>query len=238
MQAKLNNQIPMIPVPAFEELTIVVAANNNNPATFTPDFLKYSGIISTDWELAEPALLNSHLAQITFTNGINLSAQFDNITFSESLEAKALEDVKIPAIARKYIETLPNTDYQGVEINPSSFFTFEDEDEGGVRNYIVTTLLSPGAWHEFGSKPVTATLQLAYTLKQRQFNLKIDDVRLRRPDNTPQSAVLFSGNFPYKITGDTTLERLQHLYGLIDNWQGDLKTYRELVNQRFLGISA
>jgi plasmid rolling circle replication initiator protein Rep len=65
-------------------------------------------------------------------------------------------------------------------------------------------------------------------------DFKIDDVQLQNSGKTSRSAALFSGNFPYEITGDTSSEQLQHLHELIDNWQYDFKTYRKLVNQRFL----
>ncbi|MEH2058167.1 MAG: hypothetical protein V7K97_18795 [Nostoc sp.] len=222
----------MMPKLIFEELAIAITAKNHNPTLLTPDFLICSGIVPSNWELLEPPILDSQMCRVQFTNSTIISAQVDTVTFSQTIEGKALEDIQLPTLVRKYIETLPNIDYQGIGINPSSFFAFEDEGETANCNYIVTALLSPGDWHEFGSQPVRATLSLAYTLKQGEFNLKIDDVKLRRPDNTPQAAVLFSGNFPYEISGGKQ-ERLQNLYKLILNWQDDLKTYRELVNQRF-----
>lgn len=228
----------MIPTPVFEELAIAIIAKNHNHTLLTLDFLKCTGIVPLNWELAEPPLLDSQMARIRFTNSTIISAQFDTITFSQTIEGKALEDVQIPALVRKYVETQPNADYHGIGINPSSFLTFSDEGSAATRHYIVTALLSPGEWHEFGTQPVRATLNLAYTLKQGEFNLKIDDVRLRKPDNTLQAAVLFSGNFPYQIIGNTPSERLQHLHRLINNWQDDLKIYRELVNQRFVGFAA
>ncbi|MBD1944544.1 hypothetical protein H6F78_07660 [Coleofasciculus sp. FACHB-64] len=45
------------PTPAFEELAIALIASNFNPTLLTPDFLKYSGIVGSDWKLAEPMTL-------------------------------------------------------------------------------------------------------------------------------------------------------------------------------------
>lgn len=225
----------MIPTLAFEELAIFVKAKNHNHTLVNPDFLKSTGIVPSNWELAEPPAINSQMAKIQFTNGTIVSAQANGITFSQTTEAEALKDILIPAIVRKYVEILPNADYQGIGINPSSFLTFEDESEKTFRHYISTQLLSPGNWHELGSQPVRASLSLAYTLERGEFNLKIDDIRLRDADNTLQAGVLFSGNFPYQISGNTTQEKLQQLYQLIELWQEDLETYREIVNQRFFG---
>jgi hypothetical protein len=223
----------MIPKTDFEELAIVIVAKNNNPTIITPTFLKSSGIIPPDWKLAEPPVIDYQMAEVQFTNGIIISAKSDTIIYSQTTENKALEDIQIPTIVRKYLQTLPNADYWGLEINPTTFVTFEDKNNGSFRPYIATNLLSSGAWKEFGKDSVMATINLGYTLEQCKFSLKIDDVRLQNPENKLKPSVLFSGNFPYEIIGDTPSQRLQHLYQLLDNWQENLKTFRKLINQRF-----
>jgi hypothetical protein len=223
----------MIPNLVFEELAIAISAENHNHTLLTPDFLLSAGIVPEDWELAKPPVLDSQMARVRFTNDTIISSEFDNITFSQTLEAKPLESVQILTLAQKYIAALPIADYQEIAINPSCFFTFENEGEAAVSHYILTALLSPQKWHELSNQPVRATLNLAYTLDKGEFNLKIDDIQMQRPNKTSQSAVLFSGNFPYEIIGDTPSQRLQHLYQLLDNWQENLKTFRELINQRF-----
>ncbi|WP_375501546.1 hypothetical protein [uncultured Nostoc sp.] len=225
----------MISTLVFEELAIAILINNHNPSILTLDFLQYSGIVPSNWELAESPILNSEMARIRFTNDTIISTQYDRIVFSQTIEDKIFEDVQIPKIVNKYIETLPNADYQGVGINPNCFITFQDETEELFRYYITTNLLSSGNWRFFGKEAVIATLELGYTLEQGKFNLKIEDVRLRQTDNKPKCGALFYGNFPYEIVGKTSLEEQQYLYQVLDNCQTDLKTFRELVNQEFLG---
>ena len=197
-----------------------------------------SGIISGEWQLARPAISNARETYMAFTNGITITAELNQIVFSENLKAKTPDEMKIPEMARQYVETLPNLDYQVVGISPSGFFTFEEKSEDAARHYIVTRLLAPGSWQESSKEPLRASIQLAFILEQGQFNLKIDDVKLRLADNTPQSAVLFEGSFLYEITGNTASERQQHLYQLIDNWPRDLKSYREIVNGQILGLTS
>lgn len=228
----------MISTLVFEELAIAIIANNHNPSLLTPNFLKSNGIVPSNWELAEPPILDSQMARIRFTNDTIISSEFDTITFSQTIENKALKDVQVPEIVCKYVEKTPLADYQGIGINPNCFITFQDENQGTFRHYISTNLLSPGTWKNFGEEPIIATLQLEYTLKQGKFNLKIDDVKFRQTDNNHECGALFAGGFPYAIVGDTSLEKQQHLYQLINNWQNNLKTFRELINQRFLGKSA
>ena len=221
--------------PTIQELSIILVAQNINLTVLTQEFLKYSGIVPADWNLSQPPISNPQISQVIFTNGISLIAQFNTITFSESLQAKTPDDLKIPAIARKYVETLPNADYQAVGTKVRSFFLLEDESEYAARNYIFSTLLVSGPWYEVGKAPVRAALNLNYQLEDGELNMIISEAKLQLPDKPPQFAVLFTGNFPHQIVGDTPPQKLKHLYQLIEGWRENLKTYENLVNQKFLG---
>lgn len=230
----------MKPTPAIAELAISIVAKNLNPTLLTADFLQYSGIVPSHWQLASAPILNAKLAYVAYSNGINISIQSGTITFSENIfsensQAKALESVAIPTLARQYAKTLPNASYQSAAIKPKSFFTFDDAGDDAARNYINRTLLAPGGWQEIDSYPVAATLSLAYTLKRGLFNLKVEQVQLRLGGKPSQAAILFSGSFPYRIAGDTPSQRQELLWRILDNWRSDLETYREIIYERFLG---
>jgi hypothetical protein len=223
-------------IPEFQELAIVLTANDLNPTLLMPEFLERNAIVPEDWELAQPPQFGSYTAKIEFVNNVIISTDLDTITFSESLESQNPLEAKTPTIVRKYIEALPRLDYQLVEINPSSFFTFEAETENTFRHYIPSVLLTSGAWKQVSKKPLRASVSLSYLLEQGQFYLKIDDVKLQQSDDSFQSAVLFSGNFIYEVSGETASEKVEHIYNLLELWQEDLAIYRDLVNHKFLGL--
>jgi hypothetical protein len=225
----------MTPKITIQELALALTAKNHSPTLLNADFLKYSGIVPTDWELARPPVFTPQISQVSFTNGINIIAQSNAITFIESLSAKPLEDTKIPAVIRKYVEALPRTDYQTLSINPRSFVTFEGEDENAASEYITSTLLSKGTWSDVGKAPVKAAVNLVYALERGELKLSVAEALLQLQEAPPTPAVLFSGSFQYEIAGELEGEKLQHLYKLLDNWQPDLEAYREIVNKRFLG---
>ena len=247
----------MTPTIQIQELSIAIVAAKHNPTFLTLDFLKGSGIVPDTWEVARFALLNPQTGQLAFTNGVNLVAQPGNITFSESLinqniGQKAIEDVQIPDIIRKYVEKLPQLDYKAISFNPRSFVTFENgnqdnngdnagdnaKDENAARTYIISKLLAPGPWLDIGEKTAKATLKLNYILNGQPFNLTIDEAQLQLADQPAKSAILLTGNFPRKIAADQAEEQAQALGQRLDSWQQVLETYREIVNQRVLGQSA
>ncbi len=224
----------MTPTITIQELAIIIAAPNHTPTLLTPDFLKATGVVPIDWELARPPKLTPAIAQVSFTNGINIIAQPGTITFIESLTANPTKQLEIPTLARKYVEILSNVNYQAVSINIRTFVTFDESVEYAARKYI-TSFLNKGEWSNFGIAPVIASINLSYTLENRPLNLSIIEAQLQLPDKPAQSTVLFTGNFTYEIQGETAGEKQQHLFQLIDNYQPDLSDYKELVNNKFLG---
>jgi len=228
----------MKPTITIQELALSLTAKNHSPTLLNSDFLKHSGIVPADWELARPPIFSPQISQVSFTNGTNIVAQSNAITFIESLNSKSQETAKIPDIARKYVETLPRTDYQTLSVNPRTFVTFEGGNENAAREFITSNLLAKGTWSDAGKSPVKAAVNLVYSLERGELNLSVAEALLQLQDAEPTPAVLFSGSFQYEIAGELEGEKLQHLYKLLENWQPDLEAYREIVNQRFLGQEA
>lgn len=216
-----------------QELVIAIAVRQQNPTVLTADFLKYSGIVPNDWELARPPILTNAAAQVVYQNGISIVAEVNRVVFSELIANKESKEVSIPAIARKYIETLTQVNYQGISINFRGYVLFNQENNT-PRNYIFNNLLKPGSWQDFGTSPVQVGLRFIYTLKEAQLFLEVNEVGLQLPDKTQLPAILFSANFSHAIAQDDPSQRLASLVQVIGSWQKDLETYQEVVNTKFL----
>ncbi|MEH1863766.1 MAG: hypothetical protein V7K69_01820 [Nostoc sp.] len=217
----------------IQEIAIAIVAKQYNPTILTPDFLKYSGIVPIEWELAQQPVLTNSNAQVVFQNGISIIAQVNRIIFTEVIATKESTDVEIPALVRKYVETLAQVDYQGVSINFRGHVFFE-QPNNTARNYIFGTLLNPGPWHEFGIAPVQAAMRFNYTLEGTQMSLDINQGGLQLPDQTVRPIVLFTATFNHPIVQEEQSQRLAALSEIITNWRTDIEAYKELVNTKFL----
>lgn len=217
-----------------QEMAVVVAVQAYTPTILTPDFLKFSGIVPFDWELAQPPVLTASMAQIAFQNGITVVAQPNRLIFSERIAVG--KQWIVDSIAKTYIRAQSQVKYQAVGINFSGYVVFE-EVEQTARDYLFSTLLAQGSWQTIGSKQPQAAVRLTYTLEQAILTLDITDVKLRLPEMTERDAILFAANFNHDLVGDTTNERNQNLEQLIANWQTDLNLYQDIVTERFLGNS-
>lgn len=217
----------------LQDFSIVLAARDNNPTMINPDFLRGSGVIPGEWELARPPVVSSQAVQIIFKNGINIEAQPGSINFSQGIDTETVNSIELPSLARRYSVTLPNLAYRGVGINPRRFVTFGDRPEQ-AHQYITETILSRDSWQYFGTALMQAGINLVYTLEHCQLRIGISEARLQIPDREAIPAVLFAGNFHYELTGESAEKRLQQLHQALENWQSDFATYQELIDGKFL----
>ncbi|WP_013334634.1 hypothetical protein [Gloeothece verrucosa] len=216
-----------------QELVIVVAVKNNNPTILNADFLKYSGVVPAEWELARPPVYTNQVVQIIFQNGISIAAQADRIMFLEAIGTKNLNTLEVAEVAYKYIEALPRAEYQAVGINLRSYVGYENDADGAYQ-YICNKLLSAGKWQNYGDTPAKASINYFYNLENRQLSLSVNEATLQFPEQVTLPVVLFSGNFSYDLGESEPKERLKNIGEIIANWKEDLNTYTNLINEGFL----
>ena len=217
----------------IEEISIIIAAKDLTPTMMSQDFLRFSGIIPKEWELAQQPVLNPNFAQLNFKNGININAQPRTITISESLGNKKLEELNAAAVAGKYIEKLPHAEYLGLSCSPKILIPFPTAPQT-VRSYITGTLLGSGAWKKIGKAPVQAGINLMYLLDRCQLTMNISEARLQQPQKQPITAILFSGNFNYNINPQEESDRHAKVSSYLENWRSDFEEFRAIVNEKFL----
>ncbi|MDJ0799955.1 MAG: hypothetical protein QNJ51_24640 [Calothrix sp. MO_167.B12] len=216
----------------IQEMAITIAVQKNDPTILTPDFLKYTGIVPSEWELAREPVRSNSVAQVTFQNGVNIVSQFNRIVFSEVIANKDVQDVEVSAIALKYIQKLSQANYQGIGTNFGGYILFPQSGQA-ARDFIFKTLLQPGPWSEFGNAPVQAAMKFSYTLEGKQLNLEINQAAIRFPEQKLIPAVLFSSNFNYLLPKDSNNNQVDNITKAIENWQTDLDTYKDFVNTKF-----
>ncbi|MDJ0618673.1 MAG: hypothetical protein QNJ63_18340 [Calothrix sp. MO_192.B10] len=217
----------------IQEMAITIAVQKNDPTILTPDFLKYTGIVPSEWELAREPVRSNSVAQVTFQNGVNIVSQSNRIVFSEVIANKDIQDVEISAIALKYIQKLSQANYQGIGTNFGGYVLFPQSGQA-ARDFIFKTLLQPGPWSEFGNAPVQAAMKFSYTLEGKQLNLEVNQAAIRFPDQKLVPAVLFSGNFNHVLPKGSENNQIDNIAKAIENWQTDLDTYKDVVNTKFL----
>ena len=221
------------PLQDIQELSITIAAKELDPTLLSEQFLKFSGIVPNEWELARQPVLNPGGSQVMFKNGVGIVAQPRTIMFMETIGAKELKEVLVADVARQYVSKLPNAEYKGITISPKYLAPFPSNIDG-ARQYITKTLLSPGPWQDVGNAPIQAGVNFLYQLDRCQLNLNINQAMLQLPDQQSIAAVLFAGNFNYPIETTNPQECLALILKGLDEWQSDFAIFKEIINERFL----
>ncbi|MBD2643993.1 hypothetical protein H6G30_16490 [Aphanizomenon sp. FACHB-1401] len=129
----------------LSEIAIALAAKDLNPAVLNPDFLKYTGIIPTDWELANQPIYNNNLVQLVYKNGVGIIVQPNRLNVLEMIGGKAPAEIQLATVALQLIEKLSQIEYQAVGINPKAFVNFpsvEDAYNSEVLNVKILRIVS------------------------------------------------------------------------------------------------
>ena len=216
----------------LQELGIVVAMQQPNPNLVTAEFLKLSGIISPDWQLAREPLNNDKISRLLFTNGVSIIAEPNRIMFGETIGDKDINTLTVATIATKYLDIFKLAQYSAIGINIRSYSP--QPTPLAATEYINRQLLADGTWQNYGIAPMQAALNLTYTLEGRQLNLEIAaaGIQFIEPEITP--VILFSGNFSYNLATAEVGNSLAAVSQILIDWQHDLSAYCELITDRFL----
>ncbi len=222
----------------LQELAFVIAVREIDPTLLTPEFLKYSQIVPTEWEVSGQPTRSFQGSQIIYQNGITVIAQPQRISFAQLAVDKPMNELEIPNLANKLVDVLPNLGYIGVGINLRGYVDFGIERRQ-ARDFIFQNLLAPGAWQQLGNEPVRSSINLSYAFDNRRLNLTIDEATLQKPESMTQSIVVFGGNFDYDLINTIApAVYTQRIHQIITNWQTDLQLYQQVVDQFMLSSTA
>jgi hypothetical protein len=216
----------------LQEIGIVVAMQQPNPNLVTAEFLKLSGIIPLDWQLAREPVNNDRVSQLFFTNGVLITTEPNRIMFGENIGNRDMNTLAVAAIAQRYISIFKFAQYSAIGINIRSY-----NPQASIQNatqYINHQLLADGAWQNYGASPVRAALNLVYSLLGRELYLDIIATEMQSPNQEVTPAILFSGNFNYNVTSSQPGDRFATAIQIIANWQTDLSAYCQLITDCFL----
>jgi hypothetical protein len=216
----------------LQELGIVIAMQQPNPNLVTAEFLKLSGIIPADWQLAKEPINNDTFSQLLFTNGLSIVAEPNRIMFGEYIGERAVDSLVVARVAHNYTQIFKSAQYSAVGINIRSYSPQTSIE--AATNYINHQLLTDGAWQNYGMVPVQAALNLAYVLQGRQLNLEINAAGMQFAQAEITPVILFSGKFTHKLSELEPSETAAAVGQILTNWQTDLSAYCELITDRFL----
>ncbi|MBE9103061.1 hypothetical protein [Vacuolonema iberomarrocanum] len=218
-----------------QEIVAILATQGQTPSVVNAEFLKYSGIIPDDWELTRQPVYTAEVAQIAYNTNVTVTVQPNRIVVAQALEDQLSDDLICTQIACKLATALPKVNYRAFGFNAIGYVPFS-EGKTAIQHYLTQTLLAPGSWQEFKGAAVAPAFEFVYALPQGRLSLSAREAVLRKHDQAEDATpiVSFTGTIEHVLNQADSSARLDELIGYLDNWQDDLRTDTDLVNNNFL----
>jgi hypothetical protein len=216
----------------IQRLEFVLAVKDQNSAILNPEFLKDSGIVPVDWELAQPPARTEDKVLVAFQNGVYILHQSNLVAFLENTSTKTADELEVPQLVHRYLKRFPQVNYQAVGMNLEGYTTFDTKDR--ARSYLLETLLMSNHRHESDQDIVQAVTNFTYRLDHGLLTLTIRNTVLELSEAETLPVILFPANFHRDIAEIPQAERLHILSQIIANWETDVERYQDIVNERFL----
>jgi len=213
------------------DFSMVLVAENANPSILNPDFLKYNHIVPDDWELAMPPICTPPVSQVVYKNGVNIVAQPDKISFGEFIDTEKI--YKIPEISSKFVDVVPNLNYQAIGINFNAHILVEQKDK--EQDIVLTKLIAAGKWKNFQGKSPNTVVQFVYQFGDSNFTIAIQEALMQNPPDDQQTPIMtFAANFHRQLVGINLQEKTTHLKKVIQSYQSDLNKFICFIEENFL----
>jgi hypothetical protein len=85
---------------------------------------------------------------------------------------------------------------------------------------------------------VQAISNFIYKLDKGVLTLTVRNTDLQLPETEQVPVLLFAANFHRDLSKLPDAERVHELSEIIENWQDDVETYQDIVNNKFLAQSS
>jgi hypothetical protein len=224
----------MHPTVIPQELNIILDTAQPQPPYDNPKILLYSDTVPFELEQAcSSATKVGNQLRLAFASGRGIFVEPHRIVFQQLILDKPVSKVEIQNIAHKYVSLFPNLGYLNLTITITGHVPIGDNPTAPLE-YLHSQLLAPGSWLNFGLAPVESAITFRYQLETSILKMNVCHGTFRTPNEEIIPIVAFLAEFSHNLVELSPVEQVQSVTRAISNWQLYLKTYTDLINQRFL----
>ena len=209
------------------EVAVVLVAQSNNPSIINPDFLRHNEIVNADLSLQGNPISSQLFSQVTFERGIIVQALPDRVTFLQTGDSLAPEDILCPEIAKRYVEKVPHVPYSAIGINPKGYRYLSAEVQEKVSNILIKSA-------DMSFKDVTPEVHLKtiYQYDTKKIVLDIAETTKKKNDDPEIPIMLFQANIHRDILSTMDQQdRIKKISEILTSWKDDLSDFDALVKK-------
>lgn len=184
----------------FGENSIVILGQEYSPSGLNPDFLRSSGIVSSDWELEDQPVTTPVASQVTFTNSVSVSLDLVKLQIRDTLPPTDLTQSDVPHVASRYAKQLAFNRHKAVGINFVGFVENPD-----AQRLVLDRFVLPVSWDNEHLKG--AGIVYLYELPDAVLRYRIDNGTFQAAGETKQQqGLLLNANFHTNIPSGLSIE--------------------------------
>lgn len=206
-------------------LTITLSAPGIDPAHINPDFLRYNGIVDSGWQIDYPVIIESGYSLIEYTNGLEISAEENDIQVSHTGTALVAEEIATADVMRRYLEMAPwSVEYSSISTDWRGAIHFGDS--------VIGLQISP--LHDLAQKVKVG--DMVPMMEARAIYKKSPDKSITvYLSESVEENIITGIQFNIQIHRDIgeipSEEREKFIRSTLDNWKEDIKDFEELASR-------
>ncbi|MFC1736426.1 hypothetical protein ACFL1X_09920 [Candidatus Hydrogenedentota bacterium] len=207
-------------------VSVVVTAQQHNPAILHPSFLKAQGIVPQDWQDDPQTISTPVLARVGFTNGVEFVVQPQRLKITQlGSEENNLRNSCLPNITKNYVLALPHVKHTAIGINVSCFI--KDSSPGST---LTEQFITKGTWNDKTLKPESCEVKLTYGVPEAHLQLSCQPGELRIDPSAPVPGIVLNGNYHTDLPDGRVIETIEES---LSRFQERYDHFFELLNQIF-----
>lgn len=208
--------------------SVVLVSSLNNPSIVNPDFLRHNNIVESGRQLQDDPISTPFYARVTFEGGLAVKAEPNRVIFEQDRESLTTKTITCPAMAKRYLETVPHVPYTAVGINPKGYRRSPSE----APEKVSTAFRDKGTWMSFKDVCPAIQLRATYRYEQRIIALDVAEAKNQEENAPAIHGILFQANIHRDISARNQQERIEKMAKILQSWEEDLSDFFTL-SKRF-----
>lgn len=186
--------------------SVVVVAADHNPTILHPAFLASQEIVPHDWVEGDAPICTPAYSMVRYANGVTFTVENGRFVITEERPVGNPEESRIGELAVKYAKRLPHVHYKATGINFGGFCVCEEPEQ-----FLIARFLREGPWND-ALPPLKAWgSRFLYEVEDAVLRVSLDGGFINRAE-TPESAILVSGNFHAELPDEDVLNTLRERF--------------------------
>ena len=212
----------------FDELEISLFNPSVVPALVNPDFLRHNAIVSPDWAVEAPVMIDSQISVVKYVNGISFRATRDYLAVSQepAEESFTLDEVVCPEIAEKCLDRIPmERPYETIGFDFTGTIIIEEKNS----QHITSPLRELGNRLSHNSVTPDVQTRMRYHFPDKEMTLYVFE--MRPEDANELIGLFFNGEIRVPVVGDNEQDREIFMRDALKKWEEDAYQFRLIASE-------